>query len=133
MSEPDGQPLWEHLNSRCGTGCPYCRIAKLEAEVAEWKHKYAMRWFGNVKSVDEYMHIKELEAENIRIVGEAKQCHEQNDRLVSEHYVLRTENRRLREALEYLRGECTKVDGDSDDYIEALKKADKTLLEVKDE
>jgi len=38
----------------------------------------------------------------------------------------------LREALEYLRGECTNVDGDPEDYIEALKKADETLLEDKE-
>ena len=45
---------------------------------------------------------------------------------------LKAELAELREALEYLRGECTKVDGDPEDYIEALKKADETLLEDKE-
>ena len=39
-----------------------------------------------------------LSLENIRIVLEAKQCHEQNDRLVTEHYELRRELAELREA-----------------------------------
>ena len=62
MTEPDGQPLWEHLNSRCGTGCPYCRIAELEAELAALRAENAhllyeqwslcdsegMKWYGEI-------------------------------------------------------------------------------------
>ena len=43
--------------------------------------------------------IAELEAENQRVVAESKQCHEQNDRLVSERLKIKAENERLREAL----------------------------------
>ena len=42
--------------------------------------------------------ITELLAENERIVAESKQCHEQNDRLVSEHIKLRAALERVKEA-----------------------------------
>ena len=42
-----------------------------------------------------------ISVENIRIVLEAKQCHEQNDRLVTEHYELRRELAELREAIRW--------------------------------
>jgi len=51
--------------------------------------------------------------------------------LEAENAELKQQLAELREALECLRGECTNVDGDPEDYIEALKKADETLLEVK--
>jgi hypothetical protein len=36
MSEAEqGDLIWEHMNSRCGPSCPYCRIAELEAENAK--------------------------------------------------------------------------------------------------
>ena len=43
---------------------------------------------------------------------------------------LEAENKKLRDALDNLREECTNEGGHPEDYINALKKADAALLEV---
>ena len=80
-----------------------------------------------------------LSLENIRIVLEAKQCHEQNDRLVTEHYELRRElvemELRIHEACEVYAGMegFIPVHAETGYVLQTIEQMYKELLGVQDE
>ena len=76
--------------------------------------------------------VRELKAELAELREEKRAAEAEAGKQICLNTELEQQLAELREALEYLRGECTNVDGDPEDYIEALKKADETLLEDKE-
>jgi hypothetical protein len=87
----------------CLTGEKHCvcvpglreEIARLTAQINEHEEAEAAVCPEDVGCI-EYIktltaRLAEVERENVRLAQEHTQCHEQNSRLVSEHYILRAD------------------------------------------